>query len=163
MLKPIIYVNIKNPYLKNFVFACAVAIGLKIALLAFGLRLFNSYSDTLAWIAIFFLFLLVLVLSQLFIGIRIPDLLDGIWAGIVLFSWGQILTLPWFEHPAESLARSLVYVLIGLFVFGLGFFFRKSLDPSVSCKNLYRPRGVLSVIKKRKEPNYAGSDGESEG
>ena len=89
----------KSRYFKNFVFACAVGTGIEVALLAFGF----GFSDALKWLIILFFFLLVVLFSKSLFRINPSDLIDGVWAGLVLFVWGQVLTLPWFEHSLQSL------------------------------------------------------------
>ncbi|MHA1678021.1 MAG: hypothetical protein ACTSW3_04510 [Promethearchaeota archaeon] len=116
----------KNQYLQNFVVACAGGIGLAIVFLAFGLNVFHSLFDTLLWFGILIGFLIFLgILKFIFPWIKIRDLVDGIWIGIVLYCWSPIVTLPWKENVIDALKGSSVYFLIGLVILIIGYLYRR--------------------------------------
>jgi len=116
----------KNQYLQNFVVTCAGSIGFAIVFLAFGLKVFHSLFDTILWFGILIGFLIFLgILKLMFPWIKISDLVDGIWIGIVLYCWSQIVTLPWKEGVIEALKSASTYFIIGFLILFIGYLCRR--------------------------------------
>jgi len=116
----------KNQYLQNFVVACAGGIGFAIVFLARGLSVFHSLSDTLKWFGILIVFLIFLaVLKSIFSWVKIRDLVDGIWIGIVLYCWSPIVSLPWKENVRDALKGASVLFLIGVIILFIGYLYRR--------------------------------------
>ena len=116
----------KNQYLQNFAVACAGGIGFAIVFLARGLRVFHSLFDTLKWFGILIGFLIFLsILKSKFSWIKIRDLVDGIWIGIVLYCWSQMVTLPWKENIIDALKGASALFIIGLVILFVGFLYRR--------------------------------------
>ena len=116
----------KNSYFRNFLIACYSGIGFLIILLAFGLNMFQSFLHFLTWFVILTDFILFIIsLKLLFRWININDVIDGVWAGIVLYCWSPILTLPWTINFVDALKNSTFYMIIGLAILLFGYKLRK--------------------------------------
>lgn len=117
----------KSSYFHNFIIVFSGIVGLRIAFWAFGLNIFNSYSDLLCFLGILILFgLFVFVSEKIFSWIKIHDFFDSLWIGVGLFCWSPIINLPWKENFLLALKGFPIYFLIGFVILLIGYLFRKS-------------------------------------
>lgn len=118
--------NEKNQYLRNFMVAVASSIGFAIVFLAFGLNIFQSFLHFLRWLIILTDFILFLILlKKIFYWINISDLVDGVWAGVVLYCFIPIAKLPWLDNFVDAVKGLTLYILIGVIILYTGYRFRK--------------------------------------
>jgi hypothetical protein len=116
----------KNSYMRNFTVALATSVGFAMVFLAFGLNISQSVLQVGAWIIVLIDFIFFLILLKLiFSWIEVGDVVDGVWAGIVLYCWKPIITLPWSNNPLYALKGSILPVIIGLAILFVGYFYRR--------------------------------------
>ena len=106
--------------------AVASSIGFAIVFLAFGLNIFQSFLHFLRWLIILTDFILFLILlKKIFYWINISDLVDGVWAGVVLYCFIPIAKLPWLDNFVDAVKGLTLYILIGVIILYTGYRFRK--------------------------------------
>jgi hypothetical protein len=120
--------NLNNSlYLKNFIIALGSWIALLIAFLAFGINM-QSFQGSLIWFFVLIDFILFLFLMKiLFPWFNKNEIIHGVWAGLVLYCWAPILKLSWVNNFINALKISIIYLIIGIAVFFLGYWLMKKI------------------------------------
>jgi len=116
----------ERPFIRNFIVALSSVIVTKLVFLAFNLKIFKFFMHFLTWLVILIDFILIVIaLKLIFEWMKLDDVIDGVWVGVVIYCWLPLLTLPWIDNFWSALQNSTFFVIIGLAILLLGVKLRK--------------------------------------
>ena len=110
--------NIK--FFENFIAAFGGSIGFLIALQAKGLDYLKNYQDFIMWILILLIFIAFALILKFLELQKMRDFMDGVWSSFVIYTWTQIIFLPFQTKPIQALLSSFIYIILGVIIYRLG-------------------------------------------